>query len=82
MDAAGGRGPPSGPRPAACGPEQLLIHTEQSSQYRASDHCTLLSEHGISCCISAKGCCWGNAVVERFFSTLTLELDLYEIKTL
>ena len=57
-------------------------HVDQSSQYRASDHCTLLSEHGISCCISAKGCCWGNAVVERFFSTLTLELDLYEIKTL
>jgi putative transposase len=26
--------------------------------------------------MSAKGCCWDNAVVERFFSTLNLELDL------
>jgi transposase InsO family protein len=26
--------------------------------------------------MSAKGCCWGNAVVESFFSTLKHELDL------
>ena len=26
--------------------------------------------------MSAKGCCWDNAVVESFFSTLKLELDL------
>jgi transposase InsO family protein len=26
--------------------------------------------------MSAKGCCWDNAVVESFFSTLRLELDL------
>ena len=25
---------------------------------------------------SAKGCCWDNAVVESFFSTLKLELNL------
>jgi transposase InsO family protein len=26
--------------------------------------------------MSAKGCCWDNAVVESFFSTLKLELEL------
>jgi putative transposase len=26
--------------------------------------------------MSAKGCCWDNAVEESFFSTLKLELDL------
>jgi putative transposase len=26
--------------------------------------------------MSAKGCCWDNAVVESFFSTLKLELNL------
>ena len=36
----------------------------------------LLEAHKISCSMSAKGCCWDNAVVESFFSTLKLELDL------
>jgi putative transposase len=57
-------------------PEQLLIHTDQGSQYRASDYRALLSKHEISCSMSAKGCCWDNAVVESFFSTLKLELAL------
>jgi putative transposase len=56
--------------------EQLLIHTDQGSQYRASVSRTLLSKHEISSSMSAKGCCWDNAVVESFFSTLKLELDL------
>ncbi|MGB8167380.1 MAG: IS3 family transposase [Chthoniobacteraceae bacterium] len=57
-------------------PEQLLIHTDQGSQYRASDYRQLLEEHKITCSMSAMGCCWDNAVVESFFSTLKLELDL------
>nr|WP_071881581.1 IS3 family transposase [Cyanobium gracile] len=57
-------------------PEQLLIHTDQGSQYRASDYRDRLAKHGILCSMSAKGCCWDNAVVESFFSTLKLELDL------
>jgi transposase InsO family protein len=57
-------------------PEQLLIHTDQGSQYRASDYRELLGKHEIVCSMSAKGCCWDNAVVESFFSTLKLELDL------
>ena len=57
-------------------PEQLLVHTDQGSQYRASDYRDLLRKKEISCSMSAKGCCWDNAVVESFFSTVKLELDL------
>ena len=57
-------------------PEKLLIHTDQGSQYRASNYRDLLAKHEITCSMSAKGCCWDNAVVESFFSTLKLELDL------
>jgi transposase InsO family protein len=51
-------------------PDQLLIHTDQGSQYRAMAYRQLLENHKISCSMSAKGCCWDNAVVESFFSSL------------
>lgn len=57
-------------------PEQLLIHTDQGSQYRAIAYRELLATHGITCSMSAKGCCWDNAVVESLFSTLKHELGL------
>jgi putative transposase len=57
-------------------PEQLLLDTDQGSQYRATDYQDLLREQKIVCSMSNKGCCWDNAVVESFFSTLKLELDL------
>jgi len=57
-------------------PELLLIHTDQGSQYRATDYRILLEKHKISCSMSAKGCCWDNAVVESFFSTHKFVLDL------
>ena len=57
-------------------PEQLLIHTDQGSQYRATAYQELLEVHGITCSMSAKGCCWDNAVVESLFSTLKHELNL------
>ena len=57
-------------------PDQLLIHTDQGSQYRATAYRQLLEDHKISCSMSAKGCCWDNAVVESFFSTLKHEMSL------
>ena len=57
-------------------PDQLLIHTDQGSQYRATAYRELLAAHGITCSMSAKGCCWDNAVVESLFSTLKHELNL------
>jgi len=53
--------------------EQLLIHTDQGSQYRATDYRELLKKHQVRCSMSAKDCCWDNAVVESFFSTLKLD---------
>jgi putative transposase len=57
-------------------PDQLLIHTDQGSQYRATAYRQLLEGRKITCSMSAKGCCWDNAVVESFFSTLKHELGL------
>ena len=49
---------------------------DQGSQYRATAYRELLAAHGITCSMSAKGCCWDNAVVESLFSTLKHELVL------
>lgn len=57
-------------------PEKLLIHTDQGSQYRANVYRVLLAKHEIVCSMSVKGCCWTNTMVENFFSSFKLELDL------
>jgi transposase InsO family protein len=57
-------------------PDQLLIHTDLGSQYRARAYRQLLEARKISYSMSGKGCCWDNAVVESFFSTLKHELGL------
>ena len=57
-------------------PDQLLIHTDQGSQYRVNAYRQMLVIHKITPSTSAKGCCWDNAVAESFFSTLKHELDL------
>jgi transposase InsO family protein len=55
---------------------ELLLHTDQGSQYRAANHRDLLRESKIASSTSAKGCCCDIAVVETFFTNLKLELDL------
>lgn len=52
----------------------LLLHSEQGSQYAASDYRAMLSDNGIECSMSRKGNCWDNAVAESFFHTLKTEL--------
>jgi len=51
-------------------PDQLQIHTNEGSQYRANADRLVLEIHTINTSMSAKGCCWDNAVVDSFFSTL------------
>ena len=51
-------------------PETLLLHTDRGSQYRATDYRDLLGKHENVCSMSAKGCCWDNAVVESVISTM------------
>ncbi|MFY8150438.1 MAG: integrase core domain-containing protein [Prochlorococcaceae cyanobacterium] len=63
---------------AAEGPPGVVrpIHTDQGSHCPASDYRKLLQKNKIICSMSTKGWCWDNAVMESFFSTLKLELDL------
>jgi putative transposase len=57
-------------------PDQLLIHTDQGSQYRATAYRQLLVGRKISCSMSAKGYCWDNAVAQSFFSILKHEVGV------
>ena len=57
-------------------PDQLLIHTDQGSQYTGGKYQELLKANKISCSMSDKGNCWDNAAMESFFSTYKLENDL------
>jgi transposase InsO family protein len=54
--------------------EELIHHSDRGSQYASNRHREELERRGISCSMSAKGCCYDNAVVESFFATLKKEL--------
>ena len=51
-------------------PEKLLIQTDEGSQYQSNAYRQMLEIHKITPSMSAKGCCWDNAVAESFFSIL------------
>ena len=55
------------------GPESLLHHSDQGSQYTAEDFQRLLAELGVTCSMSRSGDVWDNSVMESFFSTLKIE---------
>ena len=52
----------------------LIHHSDRGVQYACDDYRAILRAHGILSCMSRKGDCWDNAVVESFFSTMELEL--------
>lgn len=52
----------------------LIHHSDRGSQYASDDFQKLLTAYGMKCSMSAKGCCWDNAVAESFFHTLKVEL--------
>ncbi len=54
--------------------EGLLAHSDRGSQYASAHYQLLLSRHGITCSMSRKGDCWGNAPMESFFASLKKEL--------
>ena len=55
-------------------PEGDLIHpSDRGSQYTSDDFRDELLKHGIDCSMSARGNCYDNAVVERFFGILKRE---------
>jgi putative transposase len=51
----------------------LLHHSDRGPQYTSDDFRDLLDSHGIQCRMSARGHCYDNAPVERFFSLLKRE---------
>lgn len=52
----------------------LLFHSDQGSQYAATDYQAALRSAGITCSMSRRANCWDNAVAESFFATLKTEL--------
>lgn len=54
--------------------EQVLLHSDQGSTYRADAYLALFKNNKIMQSMSRKGECHDNAVAESFFSTLKSEL--------
>lgn len=51
----------------------LMFHSDQGVQYCAKSFQQSLSDHGMIQSMSRRGCCWDNAVQERFFRNLKTE---------
>jgi putative transposase len=58
--------------------DELVIHTDQGSQYTGKEFQKRLVDKEITCSMSRKGNCWDNAVVESFFATLKDELEILD----
>jgi putative transposase len=54
--------------------ERLLAHSDRGSQYASEHYQRLLGQHGITCSMSRRANCWGNAPMESFFASLKKEL--------
>lgn len=57
----------------------LLHHSDRGAQYASAEYRAALNDLKATCSMSRKGNCWDNAVMESFFSTLKLELDLDKV---
>ena len=52
---------------------QVMVHSDQGSQYTRYDWQSFLREHGLEGSMSRGGNCHDNAVVDSFFQLLTRE---------
>jgi len=52
---------------------EVLIHSDQGSQYTSSDWQAFLKSHNLICSMSRRGNCYDNAVAESFFQLLKRE---------
>lgn len=57
---------------------QLLHHSDRGCQYTSDAYQQLLRVMGIECSMSRTGCCYDNAVMERFFWSLKHEWTNHE----
>ena len=51
-------------------PEGLIHHSDRGVQYASVAYRQVLKAHGVVTSMSRKGCCYDNAAMEAFFSTL------------
>lgn len=58
--------------------DQLLHHSDRGCQYTSDLYQTTLRTLGITCSMSRTGCCYDNAVMERFFWSLKYEWTKHE----
>lgn len=57
---------------------QLLHHSDRGCQYTSDIYQGTLKTLGITCSMSRRGCCYDNAVIERFFWSLKHEWTKFE----
>jgi putative transposase len=58
--------------------KQLLLHSDRGCQYTSDAYQITLRTLGITCSMSQRGCCYDNAVMERFFWSLKHEWTNHE----
>jgi putative transposase len=54
-------------------PEGLIHHSDRGVQYASAAYRQVLKAHGVVASMSRTGCCYDNAAMEAFFSTLKVE---------
>jgi len=57
---------------------KLLHHSDRGCQYTSDEYRTILRTLGITCSMSRTGCCYDNAVAERFIWSLKQEWTNHE----
>ena len=58
--------------------EDLLVHSDRGCQYTSDAYQSQLRAMNITCSMSRTGCCYDNAVMERFFWSLKHEWTKFE----
>jgi len=53
---------------------EVLVHTDQGSQYGSADYLALIKEHNLVPSMNRRGNCHDNAVAESFFATIKKRL--------
>lgn len=57
---------------------ELLLHSDRGCQYTSDEYQAQLKTMDITCSMSRTGCCYDNAVMERFFWSLKHEWTKFE----
>ena len=55
-------------------PPQLIFHSDRGVQYASAEYRRALQAHGAQASMSRRACCYDNAAMESFWSTLKREL--------